>query len=187
MRSQSLVMTLRPRTAPVLLCCLVCLSLASCVGLPGGTSTPSADIQAGNAQNGKSITLHTGQTLLVTLSSTYWSIQGSSDQQVLAVVGEPVVSPAPWSTCPVAGSGCGTVAQMFRAVAAGTAEVSASRVSCGEAMRCGPAAGQYRLNVAVTADAHTPQTSPSAKETWALDGFVAVAVIPWRGLRRCQS
>jgi hypothetical protein len=152
MRSQTQVMTLWPRMAPVVLSCLICLCLASCAGLPAGSSTPSADIQAGNAQNGKSITLHPGQTLLVTLSSTYWTIQGSNNPQVLVLVGEPVVSPAPRSTCPIAGSGCGTVAQKFRAVGPGEAEVSASRVSCGEALRCGPAAGQFQLSVEVSSD-----------------------------------
>jgi hypothetical protein len=62
-----------------------------------------------------------------------------------------VVSPAPLPTCPVAGSGCGTVAQEFRAVAPGMAQVTASRVSCGEALRCGDAAGHYQLTVEVTA------------------------------------
>src|SRR5215467_6253560 len=122
MRSQTQVKALWPRTAPVVLCCLICLCLASCAGPPAGSSTPSTDIQAGNAQNGKSITVHPGQTLLVILSSTYWTIQGSSNPQVLVLVGEPVVSPAPRSTCPVAGSGCGTVAQKFRSLKPGEAE-----------------------------------------------------------------
>jgi hypothetical protein len=98
-----------------------------------------------------SLTLPAGQTLLVTLASTYWSFQGSSNPQVLVSLGGPVVSPAPMGTCPVAGSGCGTISQEFRAVAPGTAQVTASRVSCGEASRCVGASGRYQLTVEVTA------------------------------------
>jgi len=136
----------------VVLCCAVCLCLASCgqsLGTPA--SSPAVNVRAADAQNGSSLTLRAGQTLLVTLASTYWSFQGTSNPQVLVPVGGPVVSPAPSPTCPVAGSGCGTVAQEFRAVAPGTAQVTASRVSCGEALRCGDAAGHYRLTVEVTA------------------------------------
>jgi len=138
------------------LCVAACsvLCLASCgVGNDQTTcTTPSSTaqhIQAGDDQNGQSMTLHLGQTLTVTLCSTYWSFQGSSNPRVLALVGEAVVSPAPQSVCPVAGTGCGTVVQKFRAVGPGTAQVTASRVSCGEAMRCGGAAGSYKLAVTV--------------------------------------
>jgi hypothetical protein len=106
-------------------------------------------IRAGDDQNGKSITLQPGQTLLVMLSSTYWSFQGSSNPQVLAAVGAPTASPAPRSTCPVIGTGCGTVSEMFRAVAAGTVQVTASRVSCGEAMGCTSATANYQVTVHV--------------------------------------
>lgn len=127
--------------------CLVCL--ASCALPWQGQGTPtSSDIQAGDNQNGKSVTLHPGQTLLVTLGSTYWTIQGSSDSLVLAPVDKAVTSPQSCSAPP--GSGCGTVSQEFRAVKAGTAQVTASRVSCGEAMRCVGPAGQYQLTVQVT-------------------------------------
>jgi hypothetical protein len=86
--------------------------------------------------------------LLVTLGSTYWTIQGSSDSRVLAPAGKVVTSPESCSAPP--GSGCGTVSQEFRAASSGTAQVTASRVSCGEAMRCIGPAGQYQLTVQVT-------------------------------------
>lgn len=126
--------------------CLVCL--ASCALPWQGSPSPSNDIRAGDNQNGKSVTMHPGQTLLVTLGSTYWTIQGSSDSQVLAPVDKAVTTPQSCSAPP--GSGCGTVSQEFRAVRAGTAQVTASRVSCGEAMRCVGPAGQYQLTVQVT-------------------------------------
>ncbi|HEY7342848.1 MAG TPA: hypothetical protein VH591_18390 [Ktedonobacterales bacterium] len=122
------------------------MCLASCA-LPW-QGKPSSDIQAGDNQNGTSMTMRPGQTLMVTLGSTYWTIQGSSDSQVLESVGAAVTSPQSCSAPP--GSGCGTVSQEFRAVRAGTARVTASRVSCGEAMRCVGPAGQYQLTVQVT-------------------------------------
>ena len=140
-----------PRAAGVGACGLVCLCLlfvmclASCA-LPW-QGTPSSDIQAGDNQNGTSITMHPGQTLLVTLGSTYWTIQGSSNSLVLAPVGDAVTSPESCSAPP--GSGCGTVSQEFRAVTSGASRVTASRVSCGEAMRCVGPAGQYELTVQV--------------------------------------
>ena len=142
-----------PRATIVAVCCVLCICLASCA-LPWQVTPTSSDIMAGDNQNGQSITLHTGQTLLVTLGSTYWTIQGSSDSQVLAPVGAAVTSPESCSASP--GSGCGTVSQKFRAVKSGSAQVTASRVSCGEAMRCVGPAGQYQLTVQVM----TTTTSP---------------------------
>ena len=130
----------------VCIICLVCL--AGCALPWQGTPSRPSDIQAGDNQNGTSITMHPGQTLLVTLGSTYWTIQGSSDSQVLAPVGAAVTSPESCGAPP--GSGCGTVSQEFRAAGSGTAQVTASRVSCGEAMRCVGSAGQYQLTVQVT-------------------------------------
>ena len=151
--------TFWPRATVVAACCVVCICLvclASCA-LPWQGS-PSSDIQAGENQNGTSITLHTGQTLMVTLGSTYWTIQGSSDSLVLAPVGKSVTSPQSCSAPP--GSGCGTVSQAFRAARPGKAQVTASRVSCGEAMRCVGPAGQYQLTVQVTAAAVSGADSP---------------------------
>jgi hypothetical protein len=95
--------------------------------------------------------LQAGEILTVVLSSTWWSFQGSSNAQVLAPVGAAVASPGPFNqqTCPY--GGCGTVKAVFRAVGPGTAQVSASRVSCGEAMRCIGTAGLYQLTVVVAA------------------------------------
>jgi uncharacterized Zn-binding protein involved in type VI secretion len=104
-----------------------------------------------------SITRHPGQTLLVTLGSTYWTIQGSSNSLVLAPVGAAVTSPQPFSAPP--GSGCGTVSQEFRADKYGTAQVTASRVSCGEAMGCVGPTGQYQLPVQGTAAASSDMLS----------------------------
>lgn len=154
MNSESPARAFRPRGAALVAIVCVCLAICGLLwyetggAAPGG---PPGSIRATDAQNGASITLHPGQTLIVTLSSTYWSFQGSSNPQALVSVGSPVVSPAPFYQNPVPGSGAGTVTAQFRAVGLGTAQVTASRVSCGEAMRCGDASGQYQLTVQVRA------------------------------------
>ncbi|GAC1634677.1 MAG: hypothetical protein NVS4B2_21600 [Chloroflexota bacterium] len=70
---------------------------------------------------------------------------------MLTQLGSVIVSRKPFNktTCPY--GGCGTVTAKFRAAKAGTAQVSATRVSCGEAMGCTGAAASYRLTVRVTA------------------------------------
>jgi hypothetical protein len=156
MNSETHAMAFWLRGASVAACSVVCMCLASCGGSPGqGTActtlnSTTGSVRAGDDQNGKSITLHPGQTLFVTLCSTWWSLQGSSNSQVLAPVGAAVASPAPFdkNTCPY--GGCGTASEEFRAVGLGAAQVTASRVSCSEAMRCTGAAGQYQLTVKVT-------------------------------------
>lgn len=144
----------RPRGAALVAIVCVCLAIGGLLwyemggAIPGG---PPGSIRATDTQNGASITLHPGQTLTVTLSSTYWSFQGSSNAHALVSVGLPVVSPAPFYQNPMPGSGAGTVTAQFRAVGLGTAQVTASRVACGEAMECGSASGQYQLTVQVQA------------------------------------
>ncbi len=46
--------------------------------------------------------------------------------------------------------GCNPVRAMFTARAPGIAVLSASRTSCGEALRCGPQNGTYQVSVIVT-------------------------------------
>ena len=98
--------------------------------------------------SGSHTTVRVGQTLTVSLSSTYWQFGGSSRPAVLKDVGGQVV-PAPRGTC-VAGGGCGTSSESFKANTPGTAEVTASRTSCGEAMRCTGDAGSFKLEVTVS-------------------------------------
>jgi hypothetical protein len=97
--------------------------------------------------NGQTIDLERGRVLQVVLSSTYWKIQGSSNSAVLSQVSGPSTQPQQ-SGC-VPGQGCGTVTAAYRAVAAGQAQVSASRSSCGEAMGCTAASSRFVVYVMV--------------------------------------
>ena len=113
-------------------------------------ATPNAaTVTATDKDNGTTVAAKVGSRVDVVLASTYWTFAPVSDASVLRPVGTPVVN-AQLKGC-VPGQGCGTVTASFAAVAPGTAVVSASRTSCGEAMRCSAAAGSYRVTVAVTA------------------------------------
>jgi hypothetical protein len=90
-----------------------------------------------------------GVDVVLQLHSTYWMNFGSSQPAVVRANGEPSVQPAP-SQC-VPGGGCGLEQATFTAVRAGTAVLSASRTSCGEALACGPAASHYRVTILVVA------------------------------------
>ena len=80
------------------------------------------------------------------LDSTYWTINGSSDPNVVQQQGDATKSPAPGC---VPGGGCGTTDASFVALTPGQAEITATRLICGEALRCSTSAGSYRLNVKV--------------------------------------
>jgi hypothetical protein len=115
---------------------------------PSPGSSPEAGlIVATDSDNGKTLELHVGDRLEVTLNSTYWNIQESSDLSVVRLAGPMAVSPRPNGCVP--GGGCGLAIATFDAVGTGTADVTASRTSCGEAMRCVGSAGSYRLSVVV--------------------------------------
>jgi hypothetical protein len=131
--------------------------LASCgAAMTGGEASPSPGstpeaglIVATDSDNGKTFELHVGDRLEVKLGSTYWNFNESSDLSVLRLAGPMAISPRPNGCVP--GGGCGLAIASFAAVGTGSADVTASRSSCGEAMRCVGNAGSYRLSVVVIA------------------------------------
>lgn len=104
---------------------------------------------AAESANGGTVHLRQGDRLEVTLHSTYWMFNGSSNTSVVVAEGPAVISPAS-SQC-VPGGGCGTVEMTFDVVGAGVADVTASRTSCGEALLCTGSQGSYKLTVVATA------------------------------------
>lgn len=113
---------------------------------PPVTVTSSGDMTATDAANGQTISIGLGHTLTVTLNSTYWTFNGSSDPSVLQQAGQPTYK----GTSCVPGGGCGTASLQFKALAPGTAVVTATRTSCGEALACGPDQSRYSITVMVT-------------------------------------
>lgn len=126
-----------------------CASLASSTGsrpvAPVADSTIVLDERAGNA----TVRVVVGQDVEVLLHSTYWTDFGSSKPSVVHIDGAPKVLPSA-SPC-VPGGGCAPVLARFTAARAGTAVLSASRTSCGEALACGPKDGHYRVTIVVAA------------------------------------
>jgi predicted secreted protein len=117
---------------------------------PATTTSPAAGTTTlTDADNGRTVALRVGERLRVVLASTYWELQPSSDPTVLQADGQPVVAPQR-NGC-VVGQGCGTVTAEFTAHAPGSATVTATRTTCGEALACAPADRRYQVVVTVTA------------------------------------
>lgn len=115
---------------------------------PPSPASTAVTVQLGEPDNGKSIAVTVGSQVTLVLHNTYWQVQGSSDPAVLAMVTGPVTTGAGPIAC-IPGTGCGTVTAVFRAATPGTATVSASRTSCGEALRCVGGAGSFEIKVVV--------------------------------------
>ena len=120
------------------------------------TTTPSArpspvpsTVEVTESDNGHTVTLRPGDTLVAVLHSTYWQFDPPSNPAVLRSEGRPVTSPAPMGSC-VPGGGCGTVTAHYQALSPGRSTVSAGRTSCGEALRCTGDAGSWSVTVVVS-------------------------------------
>jgi hypothetical protein len=135
-------------------------------GQPGSTSAsathasaaPSSAVPSSAAghvvvderDNHKVVRIALGTVVTVVLHSTYWRFGPAPDPRVLAQFSAPRVSawPVHAGGC-VPGQGCGTVTVRYRAAGEGTALVRASRVSCGEALRCTGGNGLFSVMLIV--------------------------------------
>ena len=117
-------------------------------GTAPGSGAPS--LVASDKSNGHTVSLKVGQHLELVLGSTYWTVKGSTVPGVLHQDGPPSKLARP-ASCPsnIPGLGCVPIRTDFSAVAPGTAVITASRTSCGEAMRCAPSQEHYTLPVVV--------------------------------------
>jgi LPXTG-motif cell wall-anchored protein len=121
-----------------------------------------------DADKGTTVTTHPGDTVVVTLGSTAWTIDAAKGA-ALSTQGEQtntVTRPGPGAP--------GTTSRRYLAVATGTATISASRQSCGEALKCTPEQAAFSVTLAVT-----PLTLPhtgAATEAAALAGLALLAV-----------
>ncbi|MGA5821723.1 hypothetical protein ACPC54_28130 [Kitasatospora sp. NPDC094028] len=153
-------MNLRRPVAPALTCASVLLGLAlaltgcgstgTSTAAPGSAPAPAttpAAVTADEHADRTTLKVAAGATVTVELHSTYWSGATSSATDVLAPAAGPATSPSP-SCRP--GGGCGTVATTFTARTPGTAHLTATRTTCGEALACGPEQRTYDVTVEVT-------------------------------------
>ena len=116
-------------------------------GATRATSKPHV-IHLSARDNKTTVTVKVGRRVDVSLSSTYWDFEPSTDATVLRQLGRQVTHPAPTGTC-VPGQGCGTVSIAFTASHPGRASIVASRTSCGEAAGCSIAASHFRVTIVV--------------------------------------
>ena len=114
------------------------------------SAPPLAGPQVTDTDNGHTLRVHVGSELKLILHNTYWQIAGSSSAAVLAPLGAAVYSGAGMISC-IPGSGCGTVAQAFRAAGLGQATLTASRTTCGEVLQCTGTAGSFKVTIIVEA------------------------------------
>jgi hypothetical protein len=102
----------------------------------------------GDQADHTTVRLCVGQSLRLSLHSTYWGNVSSAPETVVKPIGPTAVTPLAPGACPP-GVGCGTVVTEFRGLAPGTATVSAHRTSCGEALLCTPGRRSFTLTVVV--------------------------------------
>lgn len=109
---------------------------------------PSGTLTLDDSANGTTVHVHFGDTITVTLRSTYWSFLPTNG---LALQPFAPAQTAPASTCatPV-GSGCGTVTASFNVGHIGTSVLRAHRDTCGEALRCIGKQGDWSVTVVAT-------------------------------------
>jgi hypothetical protein len=149
---------LRLRRATV--AALLALSLTACGGATG------ASVTLDEQNKSTTVRIGVGTTVIVVLHSTYWMFDPLPGHGVLEAVGTPTASApgAPGVGC-VPGGGCGTVTAIYTAMATGSVIITASRNSCGEALRCSPDEARYEVTIVVGDPAGPPSSSEPGPPT----------------------
>ena len=137
------------RRLPLVACgAVLALSVAGCSGSSGShaslSSAPTTH-QLDDRANGRTVDVQLGDTVVVTLHNTYWTL--AVPATVLQPLGAPQTAPSP---CAVRGSGCGTVTQSYNASHVGQVTLHAHRDSCGEALRCSAQQSDWAVTVRVS-------------------------------------
>jgi hypothetical protein len=144
----------RPAFPRLLAGAAVALLMAGCgSAMPsaGGnhSHSPGSLTVSSDHANGRTLHVTVGERLNLILSSTYWQLRGSSAPAVLRQDGAAKPLPRP-STCPkLPGLGCTPVRTSFMALAPGTAVITASRTTCGEALACAADQRHFRVTIVV--------------------------------------
>jgi hypothetical protein len=132
------------------------VSIMTCVGCGTAASRASGPVAGSpvvivvrDAANGKAVSARAGDRIELILSSSYWHVTGISAPSVLRQDGPPVLLPRPRSCPDIPGLGCTPVRADFTAVTDGKAVITASRSTCGEALRCQPDQTRFTVIVAV--------------------------------------
>ena len=120
-----------------------------------GVASAATSKVISESSKGKVVSVKIGSTFSVVLNSTYWQYAPLAVTKAIVAQADPVTAaifPGPTAPagCTHPGTGCGTVTWKFKAEAIGSAIISASRTTCGEAMRCVGTQGAYAVTVKVT-------------------------------------
>jgi len=126
------------------------------VGVITASSIPTtqAATPISEASNGKTVLIKQGSAFEITLHSTYWQFSDLNSIKVVSPLGNPIIlAIAPGADSPAGcqhpGMSCGTVTWKLRTKALGIQKITASRTSCGEALRCTGANGLFRVSIKV--------------------------------------
>ena len=160
MRSRSSTTILRPfAAASVLLMCGCAAAVtagggghleASETGASVHPAGPAAEvIIVRDDADGKTVHVPAGDRVELILSSTYWMVHRSTAPRVLRQDGPTRLLPRPQSCPKIPGLGCVPVKTSYTALAAGRAVITASRGSCGEALRCVGHQGRFKVTIVV--------------------------------------
>jgi hypothetical protein len=109
---------------------------------------PGKEMKVDNTHIGTHVLLHPGELFGVTLKGATWTFNPVSDPSVLAEVPSQAGTSHPTVNC-APELGCGVTDAWYRALAPGTAIVSATQVSCIGKPTCVADQGVYRLTVVV--------------------------------------
>ena len=119
-----------------------------------GNSMAAATTALAETNANQTVTVKMGSTVSLSLHSMYWDLTALKAGASLQEKGAVIQKPAPLGTaaragCGVPGSGCGVQTWKFSTVKMGVTHLVASRVSCGEALRCTAANGTFKVTVKV--------------------------------------
>jgi hypothetical protein len=112
------------------------ISATGC-GMATGSNNPvPKTIVLHDDANGRTVSVRTGDSVELILASSYWNVAGSSAPGVLRQDGATSLLPRPAGCADIPGLGCTPEKTTFKALTRGRAVITASRTSCGEALRC---------------------------------------------------
>jgi hypothetical protein len=130
---------------------LIALSLFSVNIAPLSHAQAAKTLAITESNNGRTVKASLGQSISITLHSTYWNVGAVSH---LKLVGDAQITPimpgpsAP-ATCQHPGMGCGTIVWKYVATARGTSSFTATRDSCGEALQCTATQKKFKVTFKV--------------------------------------
>ena len=121
--------------------------------VPATTTPPTPPVvsfltkNVSDADTKSTVNVKVGDHIQIVLHSTYWQFPATASN-MFKQLSEPSYAPLLGGHVP--GSGAGTVTVEYVVTQTGTGTLTASRTSCGEAMRCTGDQGSFSLKVTAT-------------------------------------